>query len=432
MSGRWWFRGRGAGGAVGMAMGGAAGALALMVAAPAFGQNVQIDPLQCWWRTSAGAIRAGETFSAVLTCAVIETPDVKVVVDESRLDPSVVQFPPFEVTGGSHAADLRNGDRRFFQYEYRLRLIAENLFGKDVALPETKLSYRVQSRISQRQPGGQGRDEAIAGRDQTYLLPPLSLRLLSLVPADASDIRDASAETFADVDRRTFRANLLVVVGGVLFALAALVALLTLVRLFVRARRSATAGERLVGDAAILRGVGRELAAVQRQREEGGWTAELAARALAALRIIGTYALGRRAARAAMNGVGKPRTVSNESAAAGRILVNVGWPKRRRIAVSGSATARSVADVIARAGNGAPVIASRPGELESIEEALSRFTVAEYGQATNGTFDDSALDESLKAGLEVLRRLKIEQTWLMRRLGRSRRTAATESRVWSH
>jgi len=63
---------------------------------------------------------------------------------------------------------------------------------------------------------------------------------------------------------------------------------------------------------------------------------------------------------------------------------------------------------------------------------LSRFTVAEYGQATNGTFDDSALDESLKAGLEVLRRLKIEQTWLMRRLGRSRRTAATESRVWSH
>jgi len=132
-----------------------------------------------------------------------------------------------------------------------------------------------------------------------------------------------------------------------------------------------------------------------------------------------------------MNG-GQPGAVSNVSAAGGRILVNVGWPKSRRIAVSGSATARSVADVIARAGNGAPVIASRPGELESIEEALSRFTVAEYGQATNGTFDDSALDESLKAGLEVLRRLKIEQTWLMRRLGRSRRTAATESRVWSH
>jgi hypothetical protein len=89
--------------------------------------------------------------------------------------------------------------------------------------------------------------------------------------------------------------------------------------------------------------------------------------------------------------------------------------------------------VIARAGNGrAPAIASRPGELESIEEALSRFTMAEYGKATNGTFDDSALDESLKAGLDVLRRLKLEQTWLMRRLGRNRRTVGAEGRVWSH
>ena len=42
--------------------------------------------------------------------------------------------------------------------------------------------------------------------------------MLSLVPADATDIRDTTAETFADVDQRTFRANLLFVIGGVLFA----------------------------------------------------------------------------------------------------------------------------------------------------------------------------------------------------------------------
>src|SRR5215470_6961038 len=81
-------------------------------------QNVEIDPLQCWWRTSAGAVRVGEPFTTVLTCAVLETDDVKVVVDESRLEPSVVQFAPFETLGGTHAVDLRNGDRRFFQYEY--------------------------------------------------------------------------------------------------------------------------------------------------------------------------------------------------------------------------------------------------------------------------------------------------------------------------
>src|ERR1700758_5355644 len=75
-------------------------------------QTTKADPIQCWWRTSAGAVRVGETFSAVLTCAVLETPDVKVVADQSKLEPSVVQFAPFEVTGGSHAADLRTDDRR--------------------------------------------------------------------------------------------------------------------------------------------------------------------------------------------------------------------------------------------------------------------------------------------------------------------------------
>src|SRR5713226_8395683 len=112
-------------------------------------QTTKADPIQCWWRTSTGAVRVGDTFSAVLTCAVLETPDVKVVADQSKLEPSVVQFAPFEVTGGSHAADLRTDDRRFFQDEYTLRLIAENLFGKDAQIPETKISYRVQSHTGQ-------------------------------------------------------------------------------------------------------------------------------------------------------------------------------------------------------------------------------------------------------------------------------------------
>jgi hypothetical protein len=400
-------------------------------------QNVETDPVQCWWRTSAGAVRIAEPFSAVLTCAVIDTPDVKVVIDESKLEPSVAQFAPFEVLGGSHAADLREGERRFFQYEYRMRLIAENMFGKDAALPETKLSYRVQSRVSQR--------TSMEGRDQTYVLPPLSIRILSLVPADATDIRDASAETFGDIDRRAFRANLLTVIGGVLFALAALVAVLTLVRLFLRARKPTAAADRLIRDAVILRGVGRELNAVQRERESGGWTSELAARALTALRIIGTYVVGKRATRT-LAAAGNHQAIRNPEPAAsnqqpatsnqlaasepGRLLLKVGWPRRRQIAVSGAATARQLADAIARSSNG-----HRPGELESIQEALAKFTVAQYGRPADGsgspTFEDTALDESLRAGQQVLRRLRIEQLWIMRRLGQSRKPAAAETRVWS-
>src|SRR4051794_13236943 len=224
------------------------------LAPPAVAQNVQTDPIQCWWRTGAGAVRVGEPFSLVLTCAVVENDSAKVIVDQSKLEPSVIQLAPFEVTGGSHGADLRTNERRFFQYEYRLRLIAENQFGRDVPLPETKLSYHVQSQTGQR--------SAIQGRDQSYLLPAQSMRVMSMVPNDASDIRDTTSETFTDVDQRSFRANLLIVIGGVLFALAGLMALVAVVRIVSRFRKPVTASTRLVSDSAILGAVSRELAAV--------------------------------------------------------------------------------------------------------------------------------------------------------------------------
>ena len=155
----------------------------------------------------------------VLTCAVLETDDATVVVDQTRLEPSVVQFAPFEVLGGTHGADLRTEQRRFFQYEYRLRLIADDMFGKDVALPETKISYHVQSKVGQK--------TSLQGRDQTYVLPAQSIRVLSLVPADATDIRDTSAsDTFGDIDQRAFRANLFTVSAACCSSLAGLMALL--------------------------------------------------------------------------------------------------------------------------------------------------------------------------------------------------------------
>jgi hypothetical protein len=389
--------------------------------APAAGQpqttTARVDPVRCWWRTSAAAVRVGEPFSVVLTCASLETDAVKVVVDQSKLEPSVVQFAPFEVTGGSHAADLHADDRRFFQYEYRLRLIAENLFGRDVQLPETRITYRVQSRT------GQG--TAIEGRDQTYLLPAQALRVLSLVASDAADIRDASSETFADLDQRAFRSNLLIVIGGVLFALAGLMAALAAVRLVARYRKPLTTGDRLMADAAILRAVGRELAAVQREREQRGWSAELAGRALTALRLIGSYALGRRVARTAQPA--QSPVDGLRSVADGTLVLRTGWRRGKRVVVSGSATARSVAHERARVSvNGN---ARRTQQLEALEQALGRFTAAHYGR--NGSYNDEALDESLASGMQLLRRLKLEQSWPMKRFARQRAPGGTETRAWS-
>ena len=74
------------------------------------------DPIRCWWRTSARAVRVGEPFSVVFTCAVIETESVTVVPNQAELDPDAVQLPPFDVIGGSQGTDLRTADHRFFQY----------------------------------------------------------------------------------------------------------------------------------------------------------------------------------------------------------------------------------------------------------------------------------------------------------------------------
>jgi hypothetical protein len=378
-------------------------------------QTVATDPLQCWWRTSAGAVRVGEPFTVILTCAVLETDAATVVVDQSRLEPSVVQFAPFEVLGGSHGADLRSDQRRFFQYVYRLRLITENQFGRDVSLPETKIAYHVQSRVGDRA-------AALQGRDQTYILPPQSVRVMSLVPADATDIRDTAGETFADLDERAFRANLFTIIGGVLFTLAALMTLLALVRLARRYRKTATTGDRLMTDTAVLRGVRGELARVRRERNAGGWTPELAGRAVAALRIAGTYLVGRPVSLMPAN---KLTAEGQDAPEAGRLILRSGWPRPKRIAVSGAVTPLTVTRELARGAANA----RRSALLESLGRALATFTTAHFGR--EGTLDENALDDALATARDVLGRARLDQVWIMKRVAAYRAPAPLETRVWS-
>jgi hypothetical protein len=144
------------------------------------------------------------------------------------------------------------------------------------------------------------------------------------------------------------------------------------------------------------------------------------------VRIIGTYALGQRAARA----VTTAPPPGDGAVSDGRIIVKSGWPRTRRIAVSGAATTRSMANGIKQTAN-----ARRPGELEAIAEALECFTAAQYARPVEGKgerLDDTALDASLAAVKDALGRLKLEQTWVMKRLGRQRKPMLRESRMWSH
>ena len=196
---------------------------------------VEVEPIKCWWRTSTSAVRTGEAFDLRLTCAVVETEAAKVVADLSKLDPTVVQLPPFEVTGGTHAGDLVSLGRRFFQYDYRLRLIAEDAFGADVAVPPLEVTYRVESKVT----GG----DSVQGRELSYSLPRASVRLISVVPDDTSDIREAPASAFSAVEARDARAGLFQTIAGVLFALARVMAVVILIGM-LRSKTKATSATR--------------------------------------------------------------------------------------------------------------------------------------------------------------------------------------------
>ena len=174
--------------------------------------DVEVEPITCWWRSSTSAVRSGEPFTLMLTCQVVETETTKVVPDQSKLDPSVVQLQPFEVIGGSKAPDMTVPGKRFFQYQYQLRLINEGAFGADVDVPQLQISYRIESQVA--------RGEAIQGRDLNYNLLPISIRLLSIVPEDTIDIREAPAAAFQAVEARESRAELLELIGTILFGLA--------------------------------------------------------------------------------------------------------------------------------------------------------------------------------------------------------------------
>ncbi len=177
-----------------------AGVIAGTLSAPAGAQTtaargkegeVQSDPIKCWWKADRTAVRVGERFGLVLTCAVIEAGPIIVVPVLNQLEPGALSITPFEVVSGARGEDMVASPWRYVQFDYSVRLLSDGFFGQDVMIPGVTVTYNLQNA------GG------TQGRDQTYVLPSLPMRILSLVPKSASDIRDASGQTFASIASRT-------------------------------------------------------------------------------------------------------------------------------------------------------------------------------------------------------------------------------------
>lgn len=358
-------------------------------------RNVEVDPIRCWWRTSAGAVRIGEQFDVSLTCAVLESEAVSVVVDESRLGNAVVQMAPFEVVAGSHPSDLHEGIRRFFQYEYRLRLINPDVVGTDVRIPDIGLHYRVNSKVDG--------NASVQGRDLMYYLPPAVIKVQSLVPDGAADIRDAGGVSFGSIDALNLRAGMFNIVGIALMAFGGLMVLLVLVRIARGARTWTPAEQRELSVGSMIGVAARELSRV-RSDKGGGWTPELVDRALAATRVT---------AAGAVDSTISQRVVDADTATVGEGRLVASGPRRgtKRI-VSASITARDMATQIAKRRDND----SLKPTLESLREALAAFAASTYARdgSNRDQHLDDALDAASRAASSVRRRHMFPMTLMKR------------------
>ena len=351
--------------------------------------NLGWEPIRCWRQASAGAIAIGETFSVVLTCAVYEADNAQVIPDESRLNVASIQMAPFEILGGSHPPDLHRGSRRFFQYDYQLRIIGPDSIGRDVNIPALPISYRIHSRV--------GAAATIEGRDLSYLLPMMPIKVLSMVPNDASDIRDASEASLAAVDALRFRSSLFRVLTIALAALAAVMVVLALVPL-ARSTATATAAERdRIPDHALLNRVADDLGELQK-RVAGGWTDDEVARALQLTRVVAATAID--------YPVSQKILAAGADVPEGRILLQHGLMTSSRATVSSPVT---VDDITRAAAGGKTFSTTRRQQLAGLQSAIAALTAALYRKEP--VRDSSTLDDSIRHAISVARDIAQERSW---------------------
>lgn len=369
----------------------AAVAILLLALSPAFAQSpgapiadpgsrMEVDPIRCWRQASVGAVTIGEQFTVVLTCAVFESADAQVVPDESRLNVASIQMAPFEILGGSHPPDVRRASRRFFQYDYQLRIIGRDAVGRDVNVPPLTISYRIHSRV--------GAAAKLEGRDLTYVLPALPIRVLSLVPADADDIRDASAASLATVEALRSRSRMFEALAIALGVVAGIMVVLALAPLARRTAPLSSEDRNVIPDRAILSAAAAALREVQARAVRDGWTDDAIAAALSSMRLI--------AAAAIHHPISHKPLSANGAIPAGRLRVDRGLLRRTAATISSAVTAEDLARTSA-GDDGATL--TRTQQLDGLRASLTALTAALYRRGQER--DAASLDEAVRHAISV-------------------------------
>lgn len=363
------------------------------VAASQAPESSPADSIRCWWKSGKSAVYIGERFPLTLTCRIVDSAAVRVSVDESTLDSAAVQLSPFDVMDGTRYQDLQGEGHRFFQYRYSLRVIADDLFGREVNIPPLDIRYREQ------RAAGQG--PAVEGPERVYRLPALPVRVTALASPQAVDIRDAPAETFGEIQSRRVR-------GSIAFAIAALLfsaALGCVVLAASGVRRGYPAPSRAIrlSESQILQSATRELERLRQdadQTEE--WTQDRIGRALAAARLGMAIAMGQR----------PPQTLVEEDARSqdGTLVIRRGVVRPSWLMVSASVTPETLTAEPAPRGNRSTGGAGQRASVlfEDFRSPLNVFTAARFGRDARTRAE---LDQAVNDVLALLRRMRAERSW---------------------
>lgn len=345
-------------------------------------QEKEAPAIRCWLKSDKSSVRIGETFVLTLTCQVAETEYEKVVPQENGLEPAVVSFSPYEVVEGWRMPDINRGTFRFLQYRYKLRLIGEEFFGKEVPTQKLEIKYRVERKLNE--------DEVLDTRERTYILPAMTIKVSSVVPEDAEDIRDFGDGSFQTVKTRRQKAYMALIVAGVVSLLPFLVLLMPAVRSVRNWRKTRSNGTGF-SNSALLRRIKGELNKVKRVRDKEGWNGELVGRILTIIRVMGAIATSKQ--------INQLPTRFESRGLEGQLKLRKGliWP--RKVLISSNITPESL------------VLNHKiDGEFSSVFMALNDIR---YGSVKD--YDQKYLDDLFYKTMFFLAKIKFLNRWLVKK-----------------
>lgn len=357
-------------------------------------QETEVKPIRCWWQSSVTSVRVGEEFDVVLTCQVIESDNLRVALDGDKLGPEAASFAPYRILNKVNREDLIKNEHRFFQYHYILKIISEDYFGKEAPLPAFEIAYRLEKKLDKD-------PEFIKGKEQKYKLPALPIKIQSLVPQEANDIRDTKLWSFGLVKARTQKARLAFAAAAFVAAISAAIFLIPFFKALILLFSAKRPAKHIFSQRSVIKKLARELARIEKAKNEADWNQALLDRLLVVFRICGE--LTKLHPNVTQSYVEPELGMLGGFLNSRKFRFERNWIRVRQVVIYSSTTPQEL---------GGSIKVYNFAQMGNFLNAFEKLNEIQYGPAQDA--DKAELDDILKVGRKVVGLLKIYYLWPIR------------------